>query len=394
MDESVSIGGTERLPGLDALRVGLILLGIPFHAALPFAEDAIGILQADRSSYLVAILVVVLRALRMPAFFLVAGFFAARLLARRPALDWFRDRFVRLMMPFVFGMAAIVPLQRWIADAYRTETGLALDVRIPSFHHLWFLLVLFAFCLATVLVRPLLDRGFAGLARIASGLRGGPRAEFAFGSLVVGAVIWESAVKSVFDSEPLAAAHFAGTVRLAMVYGPWFFVGYGLGRIPGAMAWFMRPSGLAAGLALAFLGLDLAVAKVPNLESFHAPQLAAWTAASWYVARVTVAATARLPFAAAPVIRRLGDWTMPIYVLHHPWAMVFALLMLGTHWPAELQFLAVTFLALVATWASCVVVAHVPLLALLLNGRHLPPLAPTRTSPPAAATTSVARPIV
>lgn len=389
----MSIGGNDRLPGLDALRVGLILLGIPFHAALPFAEDAIGILQADRSSHLVAILVVVLRALRMPAFFLVAGFFAARLLARRPALDWFRDRFVRLMMPFVFGMAAIVPVQRWIADAYRAETGLALDVRIPSFHHLWFLLILFGFCLGIVLVRPLLDRGLAGLARIAGDLGGGRWAEVAFAALVAVAVLWELAVKSVFETEPLASAHFAGTARLAMVYGPWFVVGYGLGRIPGTMAWFMRPSRLAVGLALAFLGLDLAVAKVPNLESFHAPQLAAWTAASWYVARVAVAATARLPFAAAPVIRRLGDWTMPIYVLHHPWTMVFALLMLGTHWAAELQFLAVTFLALVATWASCVVVAHVPLLALLLNGRHLPPLGSTRASTPTAAAGSVARPL-
>lgn len=390
----MSIGGTERLPGLDALRVGLILLGIPFHAALPYAEGAVGILQADRLSELVAILVVVLRALRMPAFFLVAGFFAARLLARRPALDWFRDRFVRLMMPFVVGMAAIVPLQRWIADVYRAETGLALDVRIPSFHHLWFLLILFAFCLVTVLVRPLLDRGLAGLVRLTGGLRAGLRAEFAFGSLVAVAVLWELAVKSIFEAEPLVAAHFAGTVRLAMVYGPWFVVGYGLGRIPGTMAWFMRPSGLAAGLALAFLAIDLAVAKVPNLESFHAPQLAAWTAASWYVARVAVAATARLPFAAAPLVRRLGDWTMPIYVLHHPWTMVFALLMLGTHWPAELQFLAVTFLALVATWSSCVIVAHVPLLALLLNGRHLPPLAPTVEPTPARVPASVAHPLL
>jgi hypothetical protein len=50
----------QRLPGLDALRVGLILLGIPYHAALPFASDALGLIRADRTSSAVAALVVVL----------------------------------------------------------------------------------------------------------------------------------------------------------------------------------------------------------------------------------------------------------------------------------------------------------------------------------------------
>jgi glucan biosynthesis protein C len=364
----------ERQPGLDALRVGLILLGIPFHAALPYADGALGLIHADRSSSAVAVVVVLLRTLRMPAFFLVSGFFAARLLAKRPADVWLRDRLVRLVIPFAAALVTIVPLQRAITGAYRGATGILVDAPQPSFHHLWFLSVLFAFCVAVVVARPVLDRAIDAVAASVTRRLGRHTAGLGFLLLVAVAILWEIAVKAFFDAEIPPEARFAGTSRLAAVYLPWYLFGYALDRTPGAMTRFAEPSPSTLMLAGLFLAIDLAVAGVPNLESFSALHLAAWTGSAWYVARAAVAATARLSFASAPLVRRLGDWTMPIYLLHHPWTLAIAFLLLPTHWPAELQFVLVTILATAATFASCAVVDRAPVLAILLNGRRLPPL--------------------
>lgn len=364
----------QRLPGLDLLRVGLILLGIPFHAALPYAADSLGLVHADRSSDAVAVLVVVLRTLRMPAFFLVAGFFAARLLDRRPADLWLRDRFVRLMVPFAFAAATIIPLQRVIAQLYRAESGLFLDQPQPTFHHLWFIGVLFVYCILAVLARPLFDRLAAALARSTVNRFGPRRIELGFLAVVVAAVVWELAWKAFFDAEISPQARLAGTTRLALVYLPWFAFGLVLGRRPGAMNRFAERSPATLAVAVVLLVVDVAVARVPNLESFSALHLAVWTAASWYVSRTVVGYTARLSFAAAPIVRRLGEWTMPIYLVHHPWTLACALLLLPTHWPAAVQFVLVAVLAGLGTLATCLVIDRVPLLAIPFNGRALPPL--------------------
>jgi peptidoglycan/LPS O-acetylase OafA/YrhL len=156
------------------------------------------------------------------------------------------------------------------------------------------------------------------------------------------------------------------------------------------LSWFARPSRSTLVLAAACLVVDLVVADVPNLESRSALHLAAWTATAWFVARAAVAATATLTFATSPVVRRLGDWTMPIYLLHHPWSLAFSLLLLPTRWPAELQFVTVTLLTLAATWASCLVVSRSTVAALLLNGRPLSPLTlRPRPAPPLAASATV-----
>ena len=367
---------TERLSGLDALRASLILLGLPFHAALPYAEGAMGLMQADHTSGAVATLVVVLRTFRMPTFFLVAGFFAALILARRTPDAWIAERARRLLIPLLAGVVTIVPLASLLVRHYRLETGRWIGEPLSSFYHLWFLVTLFGLCLATWALRPLLEPAAERLGRALSRLS--PRAgEITFAGFVALAVLWEAGVSALFDRPALSALPLAGTLHVTMVYAPWYLFGWGLGRVPGGLAWFGRLGPSAVVAAAGLLALDLFVAKVPNFEAESFAHLAAWTAAGFYLGRLLVAAALRLPFAASPVIRRIVDHAMPIYVLHYPWAMVFALLLVPTGWAGGLQFLAVTTLTALATLATCAAVARVPLLAFLVNGRHPPRRAAT-----------------
>lgn len=364
----------QRLPGLDALRIGLILLGIPYHAALPFASDALGLIRAGETSDAIAVLVVVLRTLRMPTFFLVSGFFAARLLRDRPADVWLKDRFVRLILPMIAGMATINVVQQLITETYRARVDIWIGRPLPILYHLWFLAILFALSIAVVLVRRPLDRLIDAIADRLSTITDRSRRELLFAALVAAAVLWELAVEYGFDAAIPPNLRMIESLRRAAIYAPFFVFGYGLGRIRGAMSWFSMISPTALVAAAALLLADIAVARTPNHELGSPLHLAAWTAASCYMARVATMVAARLFFAASPFVHRLADWSLPIYVLHHPWTLAAALLLQPTHWSAVVQFVIVMVLTLAATWASCVVVARSRILAILVNGRPLPPL--------------------
>lgn len=372
----------ERLVGLDALRATLILFGIPFHAALPYAEGAMGLLHADETSGTVGLLVLLLRTFRMPTFFIVAGLFAALILKRRSPEAWLRERARRLAIPLIFGVVVLEAPMRMLVRAYREASGLAIGTPMSSFYHLWFLVTLLALCVAVYAVRPWLDRALdrlgAALGRCGTGF-----GEVALLGLVGLAVLWQFAVHALFDIEITRSLPLVGTVHITLTYAPWFFFGYGLGRVAGGIDWFARLSPSSMLLAGGFVILDVLVAETPNFEAESFAHLAAWTGAAFYLGRVLVMIATRLPFAGSRPVRRVVDHSMAIYLVHYPWAMVFALLLVPAHWSGGAEFLVVTALTAVATLATCVLLSKSAILSFLVDGRRRDRATPT---PPAAVT--------
>ncbi len=106
----------ERLHALDAVRGGMLLLGVFFHATLSFMDPRIWIV-GDEGSASLTIAFFVLHIFRMTVFFLIAGFFA-RLLFQRLGLRGFAlNRVKRIAMPLaIFWMpvlAAIIGVLIW-----------------------------------------------------------------------------------------------------------------------------------------------------------------------------------------------------------------------------------------------------------------------------------------
>lgn len=92
----------DRLHGLDALRAFALLLGVVFHSALshvlPPGIWAVG--TADPSLFL-GWFAYYTHSFRMELFFLLAGFFAALVIARRGVAAFIRDRARRILLVFV-----------------------------------------------------------------------------------------------------------------------------------------------------------------------------------------------------------------------------------------------------------------------------------------------------
>ena len=124
---------TGRVHAFDNLRAFAMLLGIALHALIPFVTDPAAemwpILNERRHPVFDAI-VGVTHSFRMQLFFLIAGFFARLLAERRGWRAFYRNRVQRIGVPFVGGMATLVPLVCWQAGL---EVG-----NWPTIH-LWFL---------------------------------------------------------------------------------------------------------------------------------------------------------------------------------------------------------------------------------------------------------------
>ncbi|PND40245.1 hypothetical protein C1O66_02355 [Paucibacter aquatile] len=170
-----------RLHALDALRAGAMLAGVVFHVALAHSPLVAALWPtADRSQApALDLLLWPLHLVRMPVFFWLAGFFAARHWAHRGSAGFLSSRLRRLAVPLLIGVPllhlAMGALLRWALDHVAHPSPLlqlirrALDqgwtLPPPGTGHLWFLLYLLWFTLLAWVTRTLAPPAWAARLR-------------------------------------------------------------------------------------------------------------------------------------------------------------------------------------------------------------------------------------
>lgn len=98
-----------RRHDLDAVRAFAMLLGLVLHCAMPFVGLPIPAQDAQTSEGL-AFAFWTIHGFRMPAFFLLSGFFTAMLWQRRGLGGLIKHRTKRIVLPMSIGLATVVPL--------------------------------------------------------------------------------------------------------------------------------------------------------------------------------------------------------------------------------------------------------------------------------------------
>lgn len=135
----------ERLASLDNARATLLLLGVLFHASV-----FVYLYQKPESLgefLLVVYLHQFLHVFRMPAFFVIAGFFAAYLLQTRGPNKFLRNRLQRIALPLLMFWIPLVFANNWTSQGAWLTGRSTFDVLPIDFGHLWFLYFLILFCL-------------------------------------------------------------------------------------------------------------------------------------------------------------------------------------------------------------------------------------------------------
>lgn len=154
-----------RLHYLDWLRVIAILGVFLFHASNVFNDFDFHIKNAERSTA-ISIFQGFLFPWGMPLFFLIAGTGSWFALRRRSTRQYARERFARLLVPFLVGSLLLTPVQLYFEWRHKVETGIV-QGSFAQFlgalpwepnprlfgvvgYHLWFLGFLFCFALLTL----------------------------------------------------------------------------------------------------------------------------------------------------------------------------------------------------------------------------------------------------
>lgn len=165
---------TSRLIYLDALRIIAVFLGLVYHSGRAFDFEAWHI-KSPQLSFGVQLLSDVLTMWRLPLLFLVSGAGTYFALKKRSSGHFIWDRFRRLFLPLLFGIAVIVPPQIYIEHITPENPNRISQINFSgtyweylthrsfapypdgdiSWHHLWFLFYLFVF---SVVLLPLLQR--------------------------------------------------------------------------------------------------------------------------------------------------------------------------------------------------------------------------------------------
>ena len=154
----------DRRNDIDWLRIAAVLLLIPYHTARVFNWEEDFYVKNDPTSDAAQRFVDFVGPWHMSLLFLLAGAASWLAFRHRGGLQYAGERAKRLLVPFFFGLAVIVPPQTWLAYRWHGKGDISFWDYYPKFWttadenlegyqggftpgHLWFVLALFAFSL-------------------------------------------------------------------------------------------------------------------------------------------------------------------------------------------------------------------------------------------------------
>lgn len=362
----------DRLHYMDHLRALAMLAGVFFHAALAYSV----VMQpffptADRqASVWVDGVVWGVHLVRMPLFFVVAGFFAAWVLAKRGTAGLMRQRLRRIALPFLVAwplvVLALTASTEWAAVNVQHPSAMLELIRQfmqlpdppqlpPGTAHLWFLYYLLLFTLLHWVVRTL-DVG-----RLGQRLLRLPPAWLLAGI----PLLLVPALASVSAPHPAPEGLLPQFWALAF-YGLFFAMG---ALIHGQPDWLERVRAYAprllAGCAVLYAAFLWRLTVEPPGE---ANPTASWSIAaleaflSVWLTVLCLLAGQRLLNRPSPTLRYLAQSAYWTYLLHLPllFALQYLLMDLEWAWPQKFLF------ASTATLTGCLLsyqllVRHTPL---------------------------------
>lgn len=377
----------ERIHSMDNLRALAMLAGVVFHAALAYSPLMHPIWPAADAgrSVVVDALAWFLHMFRMPLFFVVAGYFAALLVARRGMAGLFRNRCARVLLPLLLFLPAVVASMDWLtahAAATVAHPSPALAwIRsyigahgalpsVPGWAHLWFLFYLLLFTVLVWVASALeLRRAGAWIASL-------PPLALALAT----PVLLAPALAGTGVPWP-APEFFVPSLWALVFFGAYFALGYQAFQ-RGDLLDRLRPlsplllgGAIAAYAALFWLTDGFSNARTAPSSQHLLHALLEACAGFWMTLWCLLAGRRWLDRRSA-AMRWLADASYWTYLVHLPllFAIQYRLLDLPLHWMAK--FALSTAITLALSFASYqLLVRHTPI-GRLLNGKRAIPQSP------------------
>ena len=382
----------SRLHGLDALRLFLMLLGIPYHAALIYSTRTDWLIKSAHGSTILTTVSLLLHSFRMGGFFLLSGFFAALVVDRRGNLRWLRARVIQLAVPLIVCMAVLTPPQILLASlskftdpADHLQDALNASLAVLSHPsklwvlHLWFLLdlllisVAFGFAWNAILPRRV-GTGLDRAERLAA--RHPLAAQAVMVMFFLLATLLAQSMHKMLHVQEVSLLDGLVQVESTLYFGAFFAFGAVLHARAGLLTWFQQFS--VANLLMAGASLILCV----TLAGSGAHPVRALLP---FVQATSAICTTRLLFWGVmtllhrPVrlVRHAADAAFTVYLFHHPVIALLGFLCIRNDVGPLLAWSAIVVTTMVTLSFHRYVVARSRVLTFLLNGR-LPAVVPAQ----------------
>ena len=153
----------SRRYDLDWVRVLAFLIVIYFHAAIIFIDGGLPLIQNNEVSPSLDLFVTISSQFRIALLFFVSGVGVAFARRRRNPAEFIRERSLRLLPPFLFGILMVVPPIVYTEKLFLGQFDGSYLEFYPTFftegiypkgnlswHHFWFIAYLFLYCLMGV----------------------------------------------------------------------------------------------------------------------------------------------------------------------------------------------------------------------------------------------------
>ena len=353
---------SKRYDDLDALRGILMILGIVLHSANIFSPNVWAI-QNSETSVSYQNLVDFIHAFRMPAFFIVSGFFLHYSFQRHGAKIIRNQRLPRILIPlvvtaitlnsiqysFLHAPSDLLTLQYWIAGKWAS--------------HLWFLNVLiyyFAFAyLCFHYIPKVLDYLSAPLLPL---FRRYP-------SLIIFVMplISLAALKISYLVPESSSERYYFSIAEAIKYAPYFIFGLFIHGVSELRSRFLS-LGLCLILMATWTGITVLEVFVDNriLDYLQDQYL------SWGLSAACFAFFHRFITQSHTVFTNLSNASYSIYLFHHICVIAYGSMIIALDIPTFIKFLMVMTLTFMTTYLiHGQLVSKINMLSYLFNGKTI-----------------------
>ena len=263
----------ERLYSMDLMRGVLMLLGIVLHSAQVFNPDRTWLVYSAEGSSIARDTVAVIHAFRMPAFFVIAGFFCLYTVKRHSARVLVATRLKRIGIPLLVTAASLNTAQALLLNAYGWKSDTLADYVTKGrwVYHLWFLIDLLVYFVLAYLLLVFARGALSRIGRVASALmRAVPMYVVLLGLPICNlAVLALGRLGVPLYSKPLGIFDTAGILG----YLPYFAFGGLLLARPRVLERFVRVPPLAT-IAMILAGVVVPATGTPSESTLETIKVA------------------------------------------------------------------------------------------------------------------------
>lgn len=371
---------TSRYHYMDAMRAVLMMLGVVLHAAYIFSPAESWVVSDPQSSQFLGVFSHYMRMFRMPAFFVISGFFSLMSLQRYDVGTFLSVRLKRIVIPLIGAGLTLNVVQLYFQERFLEGHSVSflhflMSVFPQRFvdgawvQHLWFLNTLIIYFIAAVFISQLAPPVVERLkdSEVLAFLR--RRCRFI---LLMPFLIMTWSVIEHYGHGWADTTLFCGILNLdeLATYFPYFVLGMWLYVDPDLQDEFHH---LAPWEVLAAAISVLVYARFRSAHGFHAMSLLQHYCESLFTllsTQVCFIAFKKYADRDSSLFRYFADASYTVYLFHHLCVVVLGTLMLQVAMVPELKFLIILSSALVITVSiHHFLILRVPLLRLIYNGK-------------------------